>query len=330
MKCSNCGAELAPEDRFCGECGAPRPPVPPPIVEAELPEAQPPPPPVAAAPLPEAPPTRKRSRRRWLAVGCVGLVLAAICMLAGAGLVWVLSDSLGGITIDLGPTTIRLGGSSTAPVATRAPVEVPTLPPTQVESDTPTLSPTEGPTVEATIELFSCSFEDLDCGWETYSGGSGEVYAVGHELFLVAKGPYALVDAEIPALRVQDFYLYFVAELRSESGVGSYGVEIRCDPEDSGPCYDFELTSGGEYYVWEWVGSDPTLLDSGSAQLELTGEDSIGIFAQGPSLSFFVNDEFVAEITDAEVREGPIRLYASVTEEANVEVAVSHVVVEAP
>lgn len=25
MKCTNCGAELAPEERFCGECGAPRP-----------------------------------------------------------------------------------------------------------------------------------------------------------------------------------------------------------------------------------------------------------------------------------------------------------------
>jgi hypothetical protein len=35
MKCTNCGAELASEDRFCGECGAPRPQLPPRFAEAE-------------------------------------------------------------------------------------------------------------------------------------------------------------------------------------------------------------------------------------------------------------------------------------------------------
>nr|MBC8248502.1 zinc-ribbon domain-containing protein [Anaerolineales bacterium] len=28
MRCTKCGAELAPEDKFCGECGAPRPRLP--------------------------------------------------------------------------------------------------------------------------------------------------------------------------------------------------------------------------------------------------------------------------------------------------------------
>ena len=35
MKCTNCGAELVPEARFCGECGAPRPQWPPRFAEAE-------------------------------------------------------------------------------------------------------------------------------------------------------------------------------------------------------------------------------------------------------------------------------------------------------
>jgi hypothetical protein len=484
MKCSSCGAELAPEDRFCGECGAPRPPVPPPLVEAERPAAQPPPPPFTPAPVPEAPPTRKRSRRKWLAVGCVGL-LAAICMLAGAGLVWGRSDSLGGITIDLGPTTIRLGGSGTAPVATRAPAEVPTRPQTatpmpetpgtlytspslgfsmsypvdwvykeeqdgamfgtseeilgaadwedgagmfiaggedlkvetaaqlvgllsaligstseigmsdpqprtiggqvgviatfegtapdtqirvkgfaaateyegwgyfflalSVLDDWPEYGPdleemlgsvrfiagtrptsAPSPSAEGVIEFFSCSFEDLDCGWDTYSDESGEVYAIGHELFLVAKGPYGLVEAEIPGVQVQDFYLYFVAELRSELGVGDYGAAIRCDPANDGTFYEFELSSNGEYRVWEWVDYEPTLLDSGIAELDPSGENSVSIFAQGPRLTFLVNTEFLTEVMDAELREGPIRLLAGVVEEADVEVAVSHVIVQAP
>ena len=34
MKCNNCGTELAPEDKFCGGCGAPRPQLSPRFVEA--------------------------------------------------------------------------------------------------------------------------------------------------------------------------------------------------------------------------------------------------------------------------------------------------------
>lgn len=63
--------------------------------------------------------------------------------------------------------------------------------------------------------------------------------------------------------------------------------------------------------------------------LDLSGENSIEVFAQGPSVSFLVNGEPVTEITDAELREGPIHLIATVYEEADVEVAISDVVVEA-
>lgn len=35
MRCLHCGAELAPDDRFCGECGAPRPQVPPRFTQVE-------------------------------------------------------------------------------------------------------------------------------------------------------------------------------------------------------------------------------------------------------------------------------------------------------
>jgi hypothetical protein len=35
MKCTNCGARLFPEDKFCGDCGAPRPQVPARFAEAK-------------------------------------------------------------------------------------------------------------------------------------------------------------------------------------------------------------------------------------------------------------------------------------------------------
>jgi hypothetical protein len=179
-------------------------------------------------------------------------------------------------------------------------------------------------------ELFSCTSADLDCGWTPYSDASREVYAVGPELFLVAKGPLALVETEIPGVLVQDFYLHFVAKLSSsQSEVGSYSAAFRCDPADSGTfSYEFELFASGEYRVWQWVDYGPTTLDSGMTDLDPSGENSIEVFAQGPSVSFLVNGEPVTEITDAELREGPIHLIATVHEDADIKVAISEVVVE--
>jgi hypothetical protein len=82
MKCSGCGAELAPDSKFCGECGAPRPEAPAPAVEVDRSGAQPAPVPVFGAAEAEAGASKKGSRGKWAAIGCIGL-LAVACVVAG-------------------------------------------------------------------------------------------------------------------------------------------------------------------------------------------------------------------------------------------------------
>ena len=338
MKCTSCGAELPPEDAFCIKCGARRPEVPAPVVQAERPEAQPPPPPppppppVFVAPQAGAPPSGKGSRRKWVVVGCLGL-LAVACALAALSGPWLLGrlSKSGELTIALpgllsgeptsAPRPTSTWPSAPSPTPTRQPA--PTLTPLPA---TPTTGP--APTAEGGIELFSCTSADLDCGWDTYSDASGEVYAVGPELFLVAKG-LGLVETEIPGVSVQDFYLRFVAKLSSESEDAGYSAAFRCDPASSATfSYEFEVLASGEYRVWVWMDGDATMLDSGTTDLDLSAENSIEVLAQGPSVSFLVNSVYQTEITDAELREGPIRLIASLIEEGEVEVAISYVLVE--
>src|SRR4030042_6155890 len=155
MKCTGCGAELAPEDDFCRECGAPRPEVPAPTVEAERPEAQPPPAPVVAAAEPEAPPSRKGPRGKWVAVGCIG-ILAVACVLAalsGACLLMLISQSQGRT---VAPPGLPGGEPTTTPRPT--PTWLPAPPTPTWQPAPPTSAPTPG--VEPAIVLPHCSALD--------------------------------------------------------------------------------------------------------------------------------------------------------------------------
>lgn len=95
IQCDNCGASLAPEDAFCGECGAPRPS----LVEASglgqgapvletRPPALPPPPPRPASRTTSAPQTNWRvAYILLLALGAMACVaaLAAFFVFASIG-----------------------------------------------------------------------------------------------------------------------------------------------------------------------------------------------------------------------------------------------------
>jgi len=72
------------------------------------------------------------------------------------------------------------------------------------------------------------------------------------------------------------------------------------------------------------------MLDSGTTDLDLSAENSVEIVAQGPSVSFLVNGEPVTEMTDAELREGPMHLIAGAYDTVDSEVAISQVVVREP
>jgi hypothetical protein len=85
MKCTACGEQLAPEDEVCRACGAPAA-----EGRAAAVEAQPEPVPIFGADKPATRLSKKESRRKWAAIGCIGL-LAAACVVAVLLGIWLLS-----------------------------------------------------------------------------------------------------------------------------------------------------------------------------------------------------------------------------------------------
>ncbi len=90
-RCANCGAELRPTDRYCGECGLPTfIPAPP----AEAPAAAAP----AAAPAPAPAPAAESDNRTWAIVaGILLLLIGAVACIVGAllmlGASWIATDT---------------------------------------------------------------------------------------------------------------------------------------------------------------------------------------------------------------------------------------------
>jgi len=119
IACNSCGSAISEDEKFCGQCGAPRPPAvatpPPPPIQSQEPietfgetqiDSGPPPsyqesPPAS---LPEAvdPPAKKRPTCLWLTLGCGGLMLIIICLgVAGALWFWPdLIDSSNSVPLD--------------------------------------------------------------------------------------------------------------------------------------------------------------------------------------------------------------------------------------
>jgi hypothetical protein len=84
-QCESCGAVLAKEDIFCGECGAPNPSLEGALDAANIERPVAPPPDVSPSsePVPPAPARPDSSRARWRAASIALVVLGTIACVAG-------------------------------------------------------------------------------------------------------------------------------------------------------------------------------------------------------------------------------------------------------
>lgn len=269
MKCSGCGAELAPEDRFCGECGAPRREVPAPVVQAERPEAQPPPPAFTAA-KPQAPPPRKRSRGKWAAVGCLGL-LAVACVVAGlsgAALLTLLSRSQ-----ELTTAPPGLPGAEATATPRPTPTWLPAPPPTPTRPPgPPTIGP--APTMEPAVVLPYCSALD-----------QSPLYVRENQPVLIYWGWLATTPDY-----VQDFLDTAKIEILLD------GEEVRPDTQS-----EIEYDSDDEGYVVHWS-ADVGTLTPGSHRVDYhvswSRQISDGWYTYGPGGDYEEEREYCELIVE--------------------------------
>jgi hypothetical protein len=91
--CDNCGARLAPEDQFCGECGAPRPTLAPGAVPPQV-ETQPAPVAVEYEPVPPtvpSPVSKGSSEGKRTAAKVIAILSVVVAIgLCGSGFILAL------------------------------------------------------------------------------------------------------------------------------------------------------------------------------------------------------------------------------------------------
>jgi hypothetical protein len=169
MKCVNCGAELYPGDKFCGECGAPQRMPSPEASLPERPQAWPVRPPTTAPSPPAAPPTGKALPWPWIVTGCGGLLIVGLIVIAVVAV--AAPQVLPSFSMMPQPpeapamatqvaADIYATQTAAVPAAT-VPPPVPTADPTSTPTAQPTATPTPSPTPPFSIQPYD-SQRDAD------------------------------------------------------------------------------------------------------------------------------------------------------------------------
>jgi hypothetical protein len=120
----------------------------------------------------------------------------------------------------------------------------------------------------------------------------------------------------VGAKNYSDFLVDVNIEQTDPSSGGTQGVAFRINEDNE--YYMFMIDShGGEYWLdmrnkadWK-VLIDPTK----SSHIRSTGPNKVTVLAQGPHFVFFINGQFVAEITDRTLPNGWV--YLAVNQGAN-------------
>ncbi len=108
---------------------------------------------------------------------------------------------------------------------------------------------------------------------------------------------------------------------------GNYGIVFRMLDNDN--FYIFRISPRGTFSLMKKVGGEwATLTDWTASAVIDTSEGAVNrlsVLAEGPQLAVLINDEVVAQATDADITEGQVGLTAGVYAEPGIEVAFDNV-----
>jgi hypothetical protein len=220
------------------------------------------------------------------------------------------------------------------PSATATFTSTPTITPTITSSPTSTATPTPNLTATAVIlqatdtamayqttvanaattgrALLKDTFDSNKNNWQLEK--TDDDYAL--TTYEVADGTYNWdVTAHQPVISwvtanskaMDDFYLSI--EIKQASGPDSadYGVVFREDTNSN--FYYFGINEQGQYALYLYNQDWSTLLDWTESELIRPGEvNRITVLAEGSHFTFFINDQYLTEITDDSIKSGTVAL----------------------
>jgi hypothetical protein len=231
------------------------------------------------------------------------------------------------------PPTNTLLPPTDVPTATPTPPTPTPVPPTDTPPPTSTPPPTNTPTpipldvlyqqnlpipIEQTEVIFREDFSNPQSGWlleEAEYKDSEMALKNKDNWHPIWGGGIALA---YPHLRFDNFILEVDARWSGGAVGGHYGVLFRYRGDEpssywyKNEFYDFVVGNDGRYSAGKWVdGERVVLLEGFLDALGHPGDiNRIHIEANGPNMRFFINDQFLGNISDVEHDSGDIALTA--------------------
>jgi len=289
MNCPDCGAYIDDKDIFCGECGRPvdrDPPAGEPLrpddvkdQPTEVLDVAPPPRPVSAAPVPSSGATKQPSRAFLL--GLAGTIAGLLCLCIAGVVLWL------GFQDGATPTPVAV-------VVTATPGAV----------------------------VYQDDFEDPGSGWDVYNyGDTVALYHNGEYRLGVFRADYVAWGNPQAARDLGDF----VVEVDTRAVEGpldnNLGILVRYQDDDES-FYWFQISSDGLFAVDrldgdEWV-SLANWQESAAIRQGLDVTNRLKVVCSGEQFTFYVNDTWLATVTDDAFATGSIGLAAGSFDEPGV------------
>lgn len=255
-----------------------------------------------------------KSRSRTIGFFLLGAAFAGICLLFISAFIWFQPDQLS--------LSDRYFPSPTATITPS-----PTLTPTS------TLTPTPTPNLTATVQAFETTATSVVSQWivllsDTFDANENQ-WMVGTD-----DDEYANITREIEngkyrwdatahkgftgwvgleTKSVSDFYLTLQAREAKNPTQGDYGLIFREDQD--GNFYYFAINHDQAYFVslnynGEWIN---LITPTHSQEIRPVGFNHLTIVGQGSHFIFFINDQYVADITDDRIKTGTTALAISLS-----------------
>lgn len=188
----------------------------------------------------------------------------------------------------------------------------------------------EGPDV-----IFADAFVAGQTGaWLVEGDDAGRTAVLNEQLIITVEEPNLLQYTTLSEPIFADFVLEVDVTQLAGDLESSYGLLFRM--QNPGQFYRFDITGSG-LYVMERHNGDGTWtrflddwVESAAIKQGLTVTNRLKVVAQGPLLSFYVNDQLLQQVNDGSFAAGQIALAAGTFGRGGLEVAFDNLVVRNP
>ena len=188
----------------------------------------------------------------------------------------------------------------------------------------------EGPDV-----IFADAFVAGQTGaWLVEGDDAGRTAVLNEQLVITIEEPNLLQYTTLSEPIFADFVLEVDVTQMAGDLESSYGLLFRM--QNPGQFYRFDITGNG-MYVMERHNGDGTWtrflddwVESAAIKQGLTVSNRLKVVAQGPLLSYYVNDQLLQQVNDASFAAGQVGLDAGTFGRGGLEVAFDNLVVRNP